>query len=296
MDNQSSKRIFIFGLGYVATALASVLKDVGWRVAGTCRSETRRHELLAHGFEAYPFDGEERDDGIGRQVIAADHLLSTIPPEQTGDPALAFYEKQIANAKQSCWIGYLSTTGVYGDWDGEEVNEESPVRPSSVRAHRRVAAECAWLALGRRTGHGVHVFRLAGIYGPSRNILAQVRAGTARRIEKSGHLFSRIHVSDIVSTLCASMTAPRPGAIYNVCDDEPASQSDVVAHAYTLLGMSAPQMTPFDNAVQDMSELARSFWVDNRRVSNRRLYRELGVELAYPTYREGLAALIAAGE
>jgi len=296
VDDHSSKRIFIFGLGYVATALATVLKDVGWRVAGTCRSETRRHELLEHGFEVYPFDGEGYDDGIGRQVIAADRLLSTIPPKQTGDPALAVYEKQISNSKQSCWIGYLSTTGVYGNWDGEEVNEESPVRPSSIRAHRRVAAECAWLALGRRAGHGVHVFRLAGIYGPNRNILAQVRAGTARRIEKSGHLFSRIHVSDIVSTLCASMTAPRSDAIYNVCDDEPASQADVVAYACTLLGMPAPQATPFDIAAQDMSELARSFWIDNRRVSNRRLQKELGVGLAYPTYREGFAALIAAGQ
>ena len=179
-------------------------------------------------------------------------------------------------------------------WHSRRHDEPAPQRADI--APEDLGSLLSNLFLLRRMDQGHHVFRLAGIYGPNRNILAQVRAGTARRIEKSGHLFSRIHVSDIVSTLSASMAVPRPGAIYNVCDDEPASQADVVAHACTLLGMPVPQMTPFNSAVQDMSEFAQSFWVDNRRVSNRRLQTELGVRLAYPTYREGLAALIAAGE
>ena len=292
MHKRVSRRLFVFGLGYVATALATVLKDDGWQVAGTCRNESRRAALSALGFEACLFNGSQPMDKVERQIAASDHLLCSIPPGESGDPVLTWHDVHISKASQIRWIGYLSTTGVYGDWNGKEVNESSPVRPRSDRARQRVIAERAWLALGKNAGHKVHVFRLAGIYGPNRNVIDQVRAGTARRIDKAGHLFSRIHVDDIVATLCTSIASPRPGAIYNVCDNEPASQAEVVAHACTLLDVPMPRLMPFEEVVQDMSEMARSFWADNRRVSNRLLHEELGVALSYPNYREGLAALI----
>ncbi len=292
VDKKDSRRLFVFGLGYVATALATVLKNDGWQVAGTCRSESRRHELSALGFEACLFNGSQPIEKVDRHIAASDHFLCSIPPGDAGDPVLACHDGHISKASQGRWIGYLSTTGVYGDWNGKEVNENSPVRPRSDRARQRVIAERSWLSLGKNAGHGVHVFRLAGIYGPNRNVIDQVRAGTARRIDKVGHLFSRIHVDDIVSTLCASIASPRPGAIYNVCDNEPASQAEVVAYACTLLDVPKPGLIPFDEAAPDMSEMAQSFWADNRRVSNRLLHGELGITLCYPTYREGLAALI----
>ncbi len=271
--------------------MGTALKEAGWHVAGTCRSEVRRNALEALGFEASIFDGRKRSNRIERQINASDHILCSIPPDEDGDPALVCYEDQICETKRVRWIGYLSTTGVYGDWEGQEVDERSPLRPKSDRARQRVKAERAWLSLGQNTGHPVHLFRLAGIYGPSRSVIDRVRAGTAKRIDKAGHLFSRIHVDDIVSTLRASIASPRSGAIYNVCDNEPASQADVVAHACSLLDVAPPELMPFEMAVQGMSELAHSFWAENRRVSNALLHGELGVVLSYPTYREGLAAL-----
>lgn len=292
MKKRGSRRLFVFGLGYVATAMATVLKEEGWHVAGTCRSEVRRNALEALGFDASIFDGRKLTNRIERQIDASGHILCSIPPDEHGDPALACYEDQICEANQIRWIGYLSTTGVYGDWGGMEVNEKSPLRPKSDRARQRVTAERAWLSLCQHAGHPVHLFRLAGIYGPSRSVIDRVQAGTAKRIDKVGHLFSRIHVDDIVSTLRASIASPRSGAIYNVCDNEPASQADVVAHACSLLKVSPPELIPFEKAAQGMSELAHTFWADNRRVSNRLLRGELGVVLSYPTYREGLAALV----
>ena len=189
------------------------------------------------------------------------------------------------------WIGYLSTTGVYGDTGGAWVDETATPAPTGARGRRRLAAENAWLAFGERHGLAVHVFRLAGIYGPGRNALATVRRGAAKRIDKPGHVFSRIHVADIAQVLAASIAKPNPGAIYNVCDDEPAPAADVVAHACALLGVAPPPLTPLDEA--DLSPMARSFYADNRRVSNARIKNELGVALRFPDYRAGLASLLA---
>jgi len=193
------------------------------------------------------------------------------------------------------WAGYLSTTGVYGDTGGDWVDETSPRNPTSARSRERVAAEDGWLALAGEHGIPAHVFRLAGIYGPGRSALDQVRAGRAKRIAKPGHLFSRIHVDDIARVLKASMTQPRAGGVYNVCDDEPASAADVTLFACELLGVDPPPAIPFDEAAKEMSEMALSFWRDNRRVSNRLIKDELGVALTYPDYRQGLRAVLAAG-
>jgi nucleoside-diphosphate-sugar epimerase len=216
--------------------------------------------------------------------------LISVPPDAEGDPVLAEHAHDIAALRGLRWLGYLSTTGVYGDRGGGRVDEDSALAPSSERGRRRVAAEAGWLDLHRRQGVPVHIFRLAGIYGPGRSALDTVREGRAQRIDKPGQVFSRIHVADLAAVLRASMARPDPGAIYNVCDDDPAPPEAVIAHACALLGVEPPPLVPFDTA--DLSPTGRSFYDDNKRVSNRRLKEVLGVTLAYPSYKDGLQALL----
>ncbi|HEX9466128.1 MAG TPA: SDR family oxidoreductase [Alphaproteobacteria bacterium] len=287
-------RLFVFGLGYSATVLARRLKVQGWIVGGTVQGEDRQAALVAEGLNAVVFDGERPLSDFDTALARATHILISVPPGAEGDRVLARHATDIAALKGIKWIGYLSTTGVYGDTDGAWVDERAGLHPTGPRGRARVAAERAWLDLGR-LGLPVHVFRLAGIYGPGRSALDAVRAGTARRIVKPGQVFSRIHVEDIASVLAASMAQPNPGAVYNVCDDEAAPPQDVIAYAAALLGMPAPPEIPFAEAAKSMSEMARSFYDDNRRVANRRIKDELGARLAYPDYRAGLKALLAAG-
>jgi nucleoside-diphosphate-sugar epimerase len=282
-------RLFVFGLGYSARRLAHALIARGWSVAGTCRDPSDRAVLRADGIDAHVF---ERTRPLDPSALASTtHLLSSVPPDEAGDPVIDCHSGDIARMRSLAWAGYLSTTGVYGDRGGARVGEADPPRPASARARRRVAAEEGWLGLHRTRGVPVHVFRLAGIYGPGRSTLDQVRAGTARRIVKPGHAFSRIHVDDIVNVLRASMARPDPGAVYNLCDDEAAPSADVVAHACALLGVAPPPEIPFATAT--LSELSRSFFAENRRVANDRIKRDLGVRLLYPSYREGLVAILA---
>lgn len=284
--------LFCFGFGYSARALAAKAAAAGWAVAGTCRSAGKQQELTAAGYGAHLFGPGAPLDAAGRAALAgATHIVSSVPPDADGggDAVLNAHRRDIA-AAGAAWTGYLSTTGVYGDTDGAEVDETAPPNPSSGRGARRVKAEAAWAALG------AHIFRLAGIYGPGRSALDAVRAGTARRIEKPGHVFSRIHVDDIAEILWASMAAPAPGRVYNVCDDRPAAPADVTAFACGLLGAAPPAPVPFEEARRNMSAMALSFWRDSRRVSNARVKTELGVRLRRPTYREGLRAVLAAEE
>ena len=285
-------RLFVFGLGYTGLALVRRLKKQGWIVGGTVQSEERRAALAAEGIAAYVFDGARPFPEFDTALARVTHLLASIPPVGDADPVLAHHAAALAAIKLK-WVGYLSTTGVYGDCDGGWVDERAGLHPTGSRGRARVAAETAWLDLVY-AGVPVHVFRLAGIYGPGRSPLDAVRAGTARRIVKPGQVFSRIHVDDIATVLAASMAQPNPGAVYNVCDDEPAPPQDVIAYAAALLGVPAPPDVPFGEAVKTMSEMARSFYDDNKRVSNRRIKDELGVDLAYPDYRAGLKALLAA--
>lgn len=273
--------LFCFGMGYCARRLAAALPPA-WEVTGTARAPAAESGLVA-------FDGTAplADPAPLRR---ATHILISIPPAGEGDPAARLHAADITAARNLEWLGYLSTTGVYGTRDGGWVDEESALTPSGTRGARRVAAEEAWLDLWRREGVPVQIFRLAGIYGPGRNQLETVRAGTAKRIDKPDQVFSRIHVDDIVQVLLASMARPDPGRIYNVCDDEPANPAEVVAYAAELLGVEPPPLVPFDRA--DLSPMARSFYADNKRVRNRRIKDELGIELRYPSYREGLRALL----
>ena len=217
------------------------------------------------------------------------HLLSSVPPDAAGDPVLDLCGADLGRLKDLQWLGYLSTTGVYGDRAGGWVDEESDLDPASERGRRRVAAEAGWRRLWTDHGLPVHIFRLAGIYGPGRNMLETVRAGRARRIVKPGQVFSRVHVADICAVLQASMAQPRPGGLYNVCDDLAAAPDDVVLHACELLSVQPPPAVPFEAA--DLSPMARSFYGESKRVRNDLIKRELGIALTYATYRDGLGAL-----
>lgn len=277
--------LFCFGLGYSAGFLARQLAAEGWRVVGTTRDPTSGgEEFPLHRFD----EGHPLADA--RELLAgATHMLISVPPQEDGCPVLKAHGADLAMLQGLAWVGYLSTTNVYGDRNGGWVDEESPCRPSGERGRRRLDAETGWLDLHRRLGVPVHVFRLAGIYGPGRNALAALQAGSARRVAKPDQVFSRIHVEDIAAVLRASMARPRPGAIYNVCDDEAAPPEDVVAYAAGLLGVAPPPLQDF--AAAELSPFAKSFYADNKRVSNRRIKDELGVVLRYPTYRDGLSAL-----
>lgn len=256
---------------------------------GTCRSTEARDRLALAGLEAHLFDRDRPLASISALLSDTTHVLSSVPPDAAGDPVLDIHGGDLAAAGGVRWIGYLSTTGVYGDRAGGWVDETSALLPTSERGRRRVAAETRWLDLHRRRQCPVHVFRLAGIYGPGRNALETVRSGRAQRIDKPGQVFSRIHVADIAATLRASMAKPNPGAVYNLCDDDPAPPAEVIALACELLGVPPPPLVPFETA--ELSELARSFYTDNKRVSNHRIRDELGVTLRYPSYRDGLAEL-----
>ena len=279
-----SGTLFCFGLGYTARVLAARALEAGFSVRGTVRepAEGRTDPRV----EPLPFDRRRPLADPGAALRDVTHVLVSIPPEEAGDPVLERHLFDLLALPRLRWLGYLSTTAVYGDAGGATVAEDFPPRPGLERGRRRLETEEAW----RDSGLPVHIFRLAGIYGPGRNPLRKLLDGRARRIVKPGHVFCRIHVEDIASVLLASMARPRPDAVYNVCDDEPAPPQDVIAFAAGLLGMHPPPEEDF--ATADLSPMARSFYAESRRVANGLIKRELGVRLAYPTYREGLAALL----
>lgn len=268
------------GHGYSAQALARRLLPEGWRIIGTTRTPEGVAALRATGIEARLWPGEPLP------LAEATHLLTSVPPGKA-DPVLAAHGAEIASSGLK-WLGYLSTTAVYGHHNGDWVDETTPLAPSTERGAARARAEADWAALGQP----LHVFRLAGIYGPGRGPFEKVRDGSARRIVKPGQVFSRIHVEDIANVLHAALNNPHPG-IYNVCDDDPASPEDILGLAARMLNLPEPPMVPYDEA--EMTPMARSFYAENKRVRNDRIKQVLGVRLLYPTYREGLAAILAAG-
>jgi nucleoside-diphosphate-sugar epimerase len=279
-----SKTLLSFGHGYCAQALAARLIPQGWRVIGTTRSADKAAVLRRTGVEPLVWPAEDSATPLDE----ATHLLISAGPDASGDPVLSRLGARIARiAPRLEWVGYLSTTAVYGDHGGGWVDEGTPPNPASARGRWRVEAENAWGAI---PGLPLHIFRLAGIYGPGRGPFAKLRGGTARRIVKPGQVFSRIHVADVAQVLVASINHPNPGAIYNLCDDDPAPPQDVIAFAAELLGLPVPPAIPFDKA--EMTPMARSFYGENKRVRNTLIKDELGVELIYPGYRQGLAAMV----
>ena len=279
-----TKTLLSIGHGYSAQGLADRLLPQGWRIIGTTRSPEKAEALRAAGIEPLIWPGEDLGPAIGE----ASHILTSVAPADGGDPVLSQVRDEIAaNAARLEWVGYLSTTAVYGDHDGGWVTENSPLTPATQRGKARVAAEAEWAAIPDLP---LHIFRLAGIYGPGRGPFAKVRNGTARRIIKKGQVFSRTHVEDIAQVLEASINRPNPGAAYNVCDDDPAPPEDVIAYAAELLGVPIPPAEGFETA--EMTPMARSFYAESKKVSNNRIKAELGVNLLYPSYRAGLDALL----
>lgn len=281
--------LFCLGLGYSAEVLARRLSARGWPIIGTSTSAEGAAKIAALGYEALIFDGRTPGGGVALALRRSTHVLISAPPGAAGDPVLHHHVRDLADARNVDWIGYLSTIGVYGDWQGDWVDETTEPRPGSERSKRRLDAEQAWLALGQRIGCRVEVFRLAGIYGPGRSALDNVRDGSARRIVKPGQVFNRIHVADIANVLAAAIARQTGDAIFNVTDDEPAAPQDVLEFAAQLLGRPLPPQVPFEAA--ELSPMAQSFYAENKRVRNARIKDSLGVALEFPTYRQGLRAL-----
>jgi len=280
-------QLFCFGYGYSAAALAKHLSPVDLSVAGTRTSIAEP----APGVRLAEFRGDAASPEARALLAGTTHMLASIPPDLEGDVVLRHHAADIAALPDLAWVGYLSTIGVYGDWQGQWVDETSPARPVSERSLRRLRAEREWLAFAGEAGKRVEIFRLAGIYGPGRSVIDHLRAGTARRIVKPGQVFNRIHVDDIARVLAAAIAAAARHTIFNVSDDAPAPPQDVVAYAAELLGLPAPPEIAFEAA--GLTSMAASFWAENKRVRNTRIKQDLGVELAFPTYREGLRALAA---
>ena len=282
-------RLFAFGLGYSAQELGRRLSTQGWTIAGTARGEEKVGQLTAGGFEAAQFSDDRSNGGVTQLLENTTHLVHSIPPGSNGDHVLTHYRDELAGLGTLRWVGYLSTVGVYGDQQGQWVSEDTVPKPNSARTEARLIAEKAWLDFGKQIGVPVHIFRLAGIYGPGRSVFDKIADGTARRINKDGQVFSRIHLEDIATVLEASIAQPRAGAIYNVADDEPAAPGDVVAYAAEMIGVEPPPEIDFEDA--NLSPMARTFYQGSRKIGNALIKSELGVVLRYPTFREGLASL-----
>jgi nucleoside-diphosphate-sugar epimerase len=285
MGRESDVHLVIIGLGYSGAEVARQALARGARVSATSREPGRAAAPPGVGMLAF---GAALPEGMT-------HVLATAPPDQAGDPVLRAYGTELADSRSLRWAGYLSTTGVYGDRGGAWVDEASAVAPGQDRSRRRVAAEQAWAGLAGRVA--VDLFRVAGIYGPGRSALDEVRAGRARRVVKPGHAFGRIHVADIAGAVLAAamQDLPAGGRVLHLADDVPAENAEVVAEAARLLGVAPPPEVPFDQALAGMSEMARSFWAENRRVSSVRTQEMLGYRWRYPSYREGMRAILAVG-
>jgi nucleoside-diphosphate-sugar epimerase len=287
------KTLLAVGLGYSAREVARRLTaGDSWRITGTARGSQGEEAIRAAGHEALVFNGEAPSPELARAIGEATHLLISAAPEETGDPLQAHHRADLEAARNLQWIGYLSTIGVYGDHQGAWVDEATEPRPVSERSRWRLETEKAWEDFAGGRGLPLQIFRLSGIYGPGRNPLERMKAGRERTIVKPGQVFNRIHVADIATSVIAGIEAgARSTGVFNVTDDEPAAPEDVAAYAAGLLGIEPPQLVPWEEAEKTMTPMARSFYSETKRVRNERIKAELGLQLTYATYREGLKAL-----
>ncbi len=286
--------LLVFGYGYSAAACAKLLQQHGENMVATVRSEHKCKALQTAGIKAFRFDGGHYDIELPDATRSATCILVSAPPDENGDPALRCFGQILRDSGNLKKIIYLSTIGVYGNFDGAWIDETTKPQSLAPRALRRLKAENDWLALGKDLGVNTHILRLAGIYGPGRNALCDFENGTARRIFKKDQVFNRIHVDDIALAAQAVLKSGLSSGIWNICDNEPCPPQDVVAYAAGLLGVEPPPLQPFETA--RLSEMGRAFYSENKRVSNLAMRERLGVDMLYPTYRQGLRALHAAGE
>lgn len=284
------KKIFCFGHGYVAERLSRNLLSQGWAVCSTTTSPEKQARLQKSGIECFLFDRNRTINDPYEVFGGVTHVLLSIPPDSEGDPVFEVHGMDIAKIKSLEWAGYLSATTVYGNHDGNWIDESMPPSPDSRRGSLRRKAEEQWESLYMDEGFPLHTFRIAGIYGPGRSAIDSVRAGNARCIDKPNHVFNRIHVDDISQVLQASIAKPYPGAIYNLADDVPSPSHEVITYACQLVGIAPPPVTPFHLA--EMAPIVRSFYKDNKRIRNDRIKQELGVVLRYPDYRCGLESCL----
>ena len=281
-------KLFIFGLGYSAGAIAKELAPECEWIAATSRSEDKLSEMEAQGIRPFLFDGLKPNPDLTPVLKEATHILLSIAPTAMGDPAFHCHGENIAHSPNLEWLGYLSTVGVYGDHDGEWVSEQTEPRPVSKRSLQRVAAEIGWTDFAAKLKKPLGIYRLAGIYGPGRNQMIKIDAGTARAIDKPGQVFNRIHVDDIA--LAVSMAARQKHAgILNVCDDEPAPPQEVLAYCAEVMGKPPLEEIPFEHA--DMTPMGRSFYGENKRCDNKALHKLIGGDMRYPTYREAFTEM-----
>ncbi len=283
--------VFFFGMGYSSRATARALhelRDPDIPIAGTTRSAEGAEAFADTNYRIHVFDGKVPGATLGEDLRKATHVILSIPPDERGDPALLHHRAELDAAPDLEWICYFSTVGVYGDFGGAWIDEDAPTRPVNLRSRQRVEAEQAWRDYARGRGVPLFIERLAGIYGPGRSAFDKLREGTARRIVKPGQVFNRIHVADI-GRITALAAMARLEGTFNLTDTEPAPPQDLVTYAANIMGVAPPPDSPFDTA--QMTEMARSFYSDNKRVSSRRILAALGTELIYPTYREGLDAI-----
>lgn len=281
--------LFCFGLGYCAAEVSQRLHQRGWSISGTTAHASKMSALAAQGFTPFLFDGTSATPQIETALQSATHVLLSIPPDAESDPALRHFREAMARSPSLAWIGYFSTVGVYGDAHGNWVDETTATNPSTIRGQRRLQAETDWIDLTSRSGKSLVVYRLPGIYGPGRSAIDQLRAGTARRVFKPGQFTNRVHVADIATAVEASIHLAPGTHIFNVTDDLPAPPQDVIEFGAGLLGVPCPPAT--DISDETLSPAARSFYIENKKVSNARMKAELGVKLAYPTYVEGLRSI-----
>ncbi|MGH1417678.1 MAG: SDR family oxidoreductase [Hyphomicrobiaceae bacterium] len=291
----TNNHLVCLGLGFSARAIANELAKRGWTITGTARHRQGVDRITAAGYQGFVFDPEQGCEAFKSEcdrppLNTATHLLLSAPPTQNGDPILQLHADALSKAPNLQWIGYLSTIGVYGNQDGRWIDETTPTAPSSARTKRRVQAEQAWSNFANAYGCRFNIFRLAGIYGVGRSAITQLKHGKARRIIKQGQVFNRVHVADIAQAVLRTIDGYGSSTIYNLSDDEPAPPQDVISYGADLLKLALPPAIPFEEA--EMSDIARSFYADLKRVRNARLKSDLGINLRYPTYREGLRAIV----
>lgn len=281
-------RVVLIGAGYSARAYARRARAAGVSVVGTTRTAEKLDRLRADDIEGVIFDGSHISADLERELSRATHLVVSAAPNEAGDPFLNASEGMVRDRMPALrWVGYLSTVGVYGNHDGAWVTEESACRPRPGRSDMRLDAEAAWHDLAATLRVPLAILRLSGIYGPGRNALVNLANGTSRRIIKPGQIFNRIHAEDIAGALL-HLSAHNTGGIFNVSDDEPSPPQDVIEFAARLMQVEPPP--PLDFATADLSPMARSFYGENKRISNAKL-KAMGYSFAYPNYRTAFTSM-----